>query len=67
MSHLIDRNEVQRLRDEESAQIVEVLPAGEYESEHIAGAINIPLKSIALSVDRLDRNRPAIVYCYDYQ
>jgi phage shock protein E len=63
----IDRDEVQRLlRD--GAQLVEVLPAGEYEDEHLPGAINIPLKELdAESTRRLDRDRPVIAYCYDYQ
>jgi rhodanese-related sulfurtransferase len=62
----IDRDEVQRLVAEESAQVVEVLPAAEYEDEHIAGAINIPLKELNEQATRLlDRGRPVIVY--DYQ
>ncbi len=53
---------------EESAQIVEVLPRDDYESEHIAGAINLPLKELnAESARRLDRVRPLIVYCDDFQ
>jgi rhodanese-related sulfurtransferase len=64
----IDRDEVQRLVAEEAAQVVEVLPAAEYEDEHIAGAINIPLKELNEQTTRLlDRGRPVIVYCYDYQ
>jgi rhodanese-related sulfurtransferase len=64
----VDRDEVQRLVAEEAAQVVEVLPAAEYEDEHIAGAINIPLKELNEQATRLlDRGRPVIVYCYDYQ
>jgi rhodanese-related sulfurtransferase len=64
----IDRNEVKRLVAQEAAQVVEVLPAAEYEDEHIAGAINIPLKELNEQATRLlDRGRPVIVYCYDYQ
>jgi rhodanese-related sulfurtransferase len=64
----IDRDEVQRLVAQEAAQVVEVLPAVEYEDEHIAGAINIPLKELDEEATRLlDRGRPVIVYCYDYQ
>jgi len=50
-----------------SAQLVEVLTRDEFESEHIPGAINIPLKQLAASTDRLDRARPVIVYCNDFQ
>ena len=48
--------------------VVEVLPGEEYEDEHLPGAINIPLKELnAATVAGLDRARPVIVYCYDYQ
>ena len=63
----IDRNEVQRLRAER-AQLVEVLPRAEYEEEHLPSAINIPLKQLGRETAlQLDRARPVIVYCYDYQ
>ena len=64
----IDRDELQRLRREEGAQLVEVLPADEFEDEHLPGAINIPLKTLdRQSTGSLDPQRPVIVYCYDYQ
>ena len=64
----IDRDEVQRLLDDEQAQLVEVLPADEYEDEHLPGAINIPLKLLdGQTAGQLDRARPVIVYCYDSQ
>ena len=63
----IDRNEVQRLQGQ-GGQLVEVLPEAEYTDEHLPGAINIPLKMLdAQSAQRLGRDRPVIVYCYDYQ
>ena len=64
----IDRDEVTRLSREEDAQLVEVLPASDYETEHITGAINIPLKELDERAPReLERERPVIVYCNDYQ
>ena len=63
----IDRNRVQELV-REGAQIVEVLPEDEFEDEHLPGAVNLPLKELnASTAARLDRARPVIVYCYDYQ
>ena len=57
------RAEVQRLIAEEHAQLVEVLPPADYEDEHIAGAINLPLRQLdPESAGRLDRGRPVIVY-----
>jgi rhodanese-related sulfurtransferase len=64
----IDRDEVRRLIAEENGQLVEVLPAKEFEEEHIVGAINIPLKELDERAPReLERERPVIVYCNDYQ
>jgi rhodanese-related sulfurtransferase len=63
----IDRARVQRLVAD-GAQLVEVLPAEDYEDEHLPGAINIPLKQLdEETARRLDRTRPVIVYCYDDQ
>jgi rhodanese-related sulfurtransferase len=63
----IDRGEVQQLQ-RQGAQIVEVLPAEDYEVEHLPGAISIPLKILGTATTaRLDRGRPVIVYCHDYQ
>jgi len=63
----IDRDQVQHLL-EQGAQLIEVLPEAEYTDEHLPGAINIPLKAIdAEHVQRLERDRPVIAYCYDYQ
>ena len=63
----IDRSRVQELVAA-GAQLVEVLPADEYEDEHLLGAINVPLKELDReTVQRLERSRAVIVYCYDYQ
>jgi rhodanese-related sulfurtransferase len=67
MPKSIDRNEVQRLINQ-GAQIVDVLPHKEYDDFHLPGAVNLPLKSLNQeTVDRLQRERAVIVYCYDYQ
>ena len=64
----IDRAELQRLLREEDAQLVEVLPADEFEDEHLPSAVNIRLKELdRRSAALLDATRPVIVYCYDYQ
>ena len=64
----IDRDELQRLIRDEQGQLVEVLPPDEYDDEHLPGAINVPLKTLDRETSRqLDRERPVIVYCYDYQ
>jgi rhodanese-related sulfurtransferase len=63
----IEIDEVRPLLDA-GAQLVEVLPEAEYEEEHLPGSINIPLKQMTEeAAARLDRDRPVIVYCWDYQ
>ena len=63
----IDRDEVRRLVAA-GAQLVDVLPSAEFEEEHLPGAINIPLKDLDRATTRqLERGRPVIVYCHDYQ
>lgn len=67
MPTFIDRQEVQRLVAT-GAQLVDVLPQDEYDDEHLPGAINIPLKTLTRDTSsQLDRNRPIITYCNDYQ
>ena len=66
MPESISRNEVQRLLREEDALLIEVLPSREYEDEHIAGAINIPLKRLNQeSTSDLVKSRPIVVYLHD--
>ena len=63
MPTAITRHEVHRLMRDEEAVLIEVLPSQEYEDEHIAGAINIPLKRLnSETVSYLNKARPVIVY-----
>lgn len=65
MPRPIERDDVRRLLDE-GAQLVEVLPAEEFDEEHLPGAINIPLRRIDEQARRrLDPSRPVVVYCWD--
>jgi len=47
------------------AQLVEVLPADDYDWAHLPGAVNTPLKELDARTGQLDRSRPVIVYCHD--
>ena len=60
----IGRDELQTLTGQ-GAQLVEVLPTGDYEWAHLPGAVNHPLKELDARTGRLDRSRPVIVYCHD--
>ncbi len=66
MPRNIFRDEVQRLIAEAGAQLVEVLPAREYEAQHLPGALHLPLTELTReTAAQLRRDRPVIVYCYD--
>jgi rhodanese-related sulfurtransferase len=63
----LQRDEVRRLL-ERGAQLVDVLPARQYEKEHLPGATSLPLERLdRQTAQRLPRDRPVIVYCYDMQ
>ncbi len=69
MPALIDREELQRLVAERDAVVAEVLPRAEYDWAHLPGAVHLPLRGWDVERVRevLDRDRPVIVYCDDYQ
>jgi phage shock protein E len=61
----IDRDKVRRLIDA-GAQLIEVLPAREFEEDHLPGARSIPLKKLDRNaIATLDPKQPIIVYCWD--
>ena len=65
---MTERIGFQRVRElvDDGAQLVEVLPHGEYEEQHLPGAINIPLKDLdADAVGVLNSDTAVIVYCWD--
>lgn len=66
MPTVIDRDRLHQLVDQEAAQLVEVLPRAEYDAEHLAGAVSLPLKQLrAATATILDRAHPVITYCHD--
>jgi len=61
----VSLTEVQRLIDD-GAQLVEALPANEYDEEHLPGAISMPLKEVTSErASELDAARPVVVYCWN--
>lgn len=61
----IDRDRLLALL-ESGGQLIEVLPADEYEDEHLPGARNIPLKQLAAGTTAdLARDNSVVVYCAD--
>jgi rhodanese-related sulfurtransferase len=65
MPTAVTREDVQRMTAE-GAVLIDVLPENEYSEEHIAGAVNIPLKKLdRQSTAHFAKDAPLIVYCYD--
>lgn len=65
MPHVVTRDELQQLL-RQGAQLVEVLPAKEFEAEHLPGAASFPLRRLEKEArERLDPERPVVVYCWD--
>jgi len=63
----IQRDEVRRMVAG-GTRLVEVLPAQEYEAEHLPGAINISLPQLDRQTTAvLQQDQPVIVYCHDSQ
>jgi rhodanese-related sulfurtransferase len=67
MPAMIELEEVQRLIGE-GAQVLDVMSRSEYDDSHLPSAIHISLKELdEQTAAVLDRGRPVITYCYDYQ
>jgi len=64
MPTVIGRDELRKLTGD-GAQLVEVLPAEDYEWAHLPGAVSVPLKELDARAGQLDWSRPVIVYCHD--
>ena len=61
----IDIDQLDRLLAE-GALLIEVLPRGEFDEEHLPDAVNIPLRALdPTSVAHTDRASPIVVYCWD--
>jgi rhodanese-related sulfurtransferase len=61
----VSRQEVQDLM-KQGVQLVDVLPAEEFQDDHLPGAINLPLRKIETEARKaLDPSQPVIVYCWD--
>jgi rhodanese-related sulfurtransferase len=63
----IGRDDGQRLIAE-GAHLVDARSREDFDNEHIAGAVSIPVKELDRETTRqLDQTRPVITYCWDSQ
>jgi rhodanese-related sulfurtransferase len=64
----VDTAALRRLLDDGDVQLVEVLPADDYDEEHLPGAVNVPLADLTadgLGRAGVDLSRPIVVYGFD--
>ena len=62
----IDTAALERARRDDELQLLEVLPAEEYDEEHLPGARNVPLADVD-AAEGLDPAKPTVVYGFDLQ
>ncbi len=64
VSQLIRPSEYQEVfADPESHLLIDVRTPEEFNAGHIAGAVNIPVESLASRLDEVPANEPIVVYC----
>jgi rhodanese-related sulfurtransferase len=67
MPEQIALKDVLRLMDD-GAQVLDVLSRKEYEASHLPDAVSIPLTELdEVTTAVLDRERPVVAYCFDYE
>ncbi len=67
MPRFIGLDEMENLVGKD-AQVVEVLSASQYQEKHLPGAMNIELEDFSdESLSQLEKDKPVIVYCWDFQ
>uniref|UniRef100_UPI00404B3309 MBL fold metallo-hydrolase n=1 Tax=Flavobacterium sp. TaxID=239 RepID=UPI00404B3309 len=59
----IEANELEKLIDFEKTQIFDVRKRSEFISEHLVGAINIPLNEINQHLAEIPKNETFVLYC----
>lgn len=59
----IGRDELLRRARNDEVIVLDVRPAIEYESGHIAGAVSIPLEELELQLARIPEDREVVAYC----
>lgn len=59
----IDLSEAKAKVFEQQAQLVDLRSKVEFDIDHVEGAVNIPFKSLSDNFDKLEKDRPVILYC----
>ena len=63
MTTTISRTELLKMLEDDTTQLVDVLPQREFSEGHLPGAINLPLKKLNReTASVLDPSRPVALY-----
>ncbi len=62
-SQNISCEDAQRMIKDEDGQLVDVRSPMEYAQGCLPDAVNVPLQSIQVAEDMLDKERPIVLYC----
>lgn len=63
IAHLTVGELYQRLQAGEAIQIVDARALSQYQIEHIAGAVSIPMEEVPARIQELARDRLVVFYC----
>jgi rhodanese-related sulfurtransferase len=63
MDRDVTPDDVERLREERDAQLIDVREEHEWDAGRIAGARHVELQQVAAQASTIDRDRPVVFYC----
>ncbi len=62
-ARVVDLEAMKALVGDESVQLIDVRGLSEYQAGHIPGAIHVFVGTLADNLDKIDKDKPAVVYC----
>jgi len=58
-----EKTDLRELVKTRGAQIIDVRSKGEFQGGHVRGSMNIPLESLAHSLNKIKKDKPVITCC----
>ena len=67
LAYTIGPLELKNLMDEEHINLLDVRRHADFDISHIPGAISLTKEELADNLDKLDKEKTTVVYCYNSQ
>ena len=67
LAYTIGPIDLKNLMEEGAVTIIDVRRKADYDISHIPNALSMPKDDISNNLDKLDKNIPTVVYCYNEQ